>query len=212
MKTAVTRYPTINYISPLSNDEIQEGKRCLLNHLRRSHEAEAVRQQVIERTASPKKKNQTGTKFNLNLHPAATATDSAAAATSTQEQQPAAPTQEEKEEIKPRQRAAGGVWITANDFPHAFTNLIIYHNLSSFKKTEVISDMWVDQQQPYISNERDIYLKMTIDDETFNSWKTENKLEAGLTLQEALAGKSAEQEAKESWDDDKQLLPGERKK
>lgn len=72
--------------------------------------------------------------------------------------------------------------------------------------------MWVDQQQPYISNERDIYLKMTIDDETFNSWKAENKLEAGLTLQEALAGKSAEQEAKESWDDDKQLLPGERKK
>lgn len=104
-----------------------------------------MRQQVIERTASPKKKNQTGTKFNLNLHPAATANDSTAAAeTATQQQQPAAPTQEEKEELKPRTRAAGGVWITANDFPHAFTDLIIYHNLSSFKKTEVISDMWMD--------------------------------------------------------------------
>lgn len=53
---------------------------------------------------------------------------------------------------------------------------------------------------------------MTIDDETFNQWKAENKLEAGLTLQDALAGPSAEQEAKDSWDDDKQLLPGERKK
>ena len=28
IKTAVTRYPTINYVSPFTNDEIYEGKRC----------------------------------------------------------------------------------------------------------------------------------------------------------------------------------------
>jgi len=67
LKTAVTRYPTINYISPFSNDEIFEGKRCLMNHWRRNQQAEAVRQQIIERTASPKKKQTTNSKFNLNL-------------------------------------------------------------------------------------------------------------------------------------------------
>mmetsp|Transcript_25097 Transcript_25097/g.17756 ORF Transcript_25097/g.17756 Transcript_25097/m.17756 type:complete len:199 (+) Transcript_25097:1465-2061(+) len=39
IKTAVCRYPIINYISPFSNDEIQEGKRCLLNHFRRPPES-----------------------------------------------------------------------------------------------------------------------------------------------------------------------------
>jgi len=43
IKTAVTRYPTINYISPFSNDEIYEGKRCLMNHWRRNQQAEFVR-------------------------------------------------------------------------------------------------------------------------------------------------------------------------
>ena len=36
VKTAVTRYPTINYISPFSNDEIFEGKRCKMNRWRRT--------------------------------------------------------------------------------------------------------------------------------------------------------------------------------
>jgi len=44
VKTAVTRYPTINYVSPFSNDEIYEGKRCLMNHWRRNQQAELVRQ------------------------------------------------------------------------------------------------------------------------------------------------------------------------
>jgi|LauGreDrversion4_2_1035121.scaffolds.fasta_scaffold149517_2 hypothetical protein len=37
IKTAVTRYPTINYISPFSNDEIYQGKKCHLNRQRRNH-------------------------------------------------------------------------------------------------------------------------------------------------------------------------------
>jgi hypothetical protein len=48
----------------------------------------------------------------------------------------------EKEEVKPRMRANGGVWIHSSDIPHAFQHLIVYHNLSTFKKTEVYSDIW----------------------------------------------------------------------
>ena len=36
IKTAVTRYPTINYIQPFTNEEIMEGKKCLLNHMKRT--------------------------------------------------------------------------------------------------------------------------------------------------------------------------------
>jgi len=43
IKTAITRYPTINYVQPFTNDEIMEGKKCLLNHHRRTEEAEKMR-------------------------------------------------------------------------------------------------------------------------------------------------------------------------
>ena len=46
IKTAVTRYPTINAVSPFSNEEIMEGKRCLLNHYKRTPEAEANRRRL----------------------------------------------------------------------------------------------------------------------------------------------------------------------
>lgn len=75
---------------------------------------------------------------------------------------------DEKPEIKPRARVPGGVWIDSSDFPFAFTNLIIYHNLSSFKKTEVYNDIWQHHEQPYIANEKDIYLKLTLDEELFH--------------------------------------------
>jgi hypothetical protein len=68
IKTAVTRYPTINYVSPFSNDEIYEGKRCQLNHWRRTPEAEAARQALIETHTSPKKRNTSKGKFSLNIH------------------------------------------------------------------------------------------------------------------------------------------------
>lgn len=56
-------------MSPFSNEEIYEGKRCYLNGWRRTPQAELIRQGVIERTASPKKKlNMSTTKLSINLH------------------------------------------------------------------------------------------------------------------------------------------------
>lgn len=118
----------------------------------------------------------------------------------------------EKPEVKPRQRAMGGVWISSSDFPHAFQHLIVYHNLNSYKKTETYHDIWQDQQQPYCANEKDIYVKLTVDEELFNQFKADNRLENGLTLAEALAPPTQEQINKESWDEGKNMLPGERAK
>ena len=143
IKTAVTRYPTINYISPFSNDEIYEGKRCKMNHWRRTQEAEMLRQAVIERTASPKKRQTATSKFNLSLHNTQTAGQDDINAGSPQKPQVDPPGfKPDVEELKPRHRCMGGVWIASSDFPSAFQHLIVYHNLSSFKKTEVLSDIW----------------------------------------------------------------------
>lgn len=164
---------------------------------------------MIERTASPKKtKNGTSSKFNLSLHQTGMGQEADAAVANS------GIDFTQKEEIKPRPRALGGVWISSSDVPHAFQNLIIYHNLSSFKKTEVHHDIWQDQNQPFVANEKDIYLKLTVDDELFNQYKAENKIDAALTLAEAMAPPTEQQLAKESWDDGKAdgLLPGERKK
>ena len=38
--------------------------------------------------------------------------------------------EKKQEELKPRQRAMGGVWIESSDFPHAFEHVIVYHNLN----------------------------------------------------------------------------------
>jgi hypothetical protein len=35
-------------------------------------------------------------------------------------------------EVKPRQRALGGVWLNAEDFPFSFQHAIVYHNLKAF--------------------------------------------------------------------------------
>ena len=40
IKTSVGKYPTMNYMSLFSNDEIYEGKKCLLNRMRRMPEPE----------------------------------------------------------------------------------------------------------------------------------------------------------------------------
>lgn len=32
----------------------------------------------------------------------------------------------------PKSRAAGGIWLTQSDFPHAFQNIIIYHNIKKY--------------------------------------------------------------------------------
>lgn len=108
-------------------------------------------------------------------------------------------------------RANGGVWIHSSDIPHAFQHLIVYHNLSTFKKTEVYSDIWQVQDQPYIANEKDIYIKMTVDEELFSQYKSEHKIAATQTYDKVFGVQTDQQISKESWSEDG-LLPGERKK
>ena len=112
--------------------------------------------------------------------------------------------EEGKSELQqPRRRAPGGVWIAAQDFPHSFEHLIVYHNMNRFQHTEIYSDVWTDAAQPFLSNEKDVYLKLELDDEAFDKYKEENGLDAACTLADVTKEPDGE-EAKGA-----ETLPGE---
>ena len=97
-----------------------------------------------------------------------------------------------KDELQvPKKRAPGGVWIQADDFPCAFEHLIVYHNMTKFQHTEVYNDVWTDAAVPYISNEKDIYLKLELDDETFDKYKEDNNLDPATTLADVVKGQES---------------------
>lgn len=87
-----------------------------------------------------------------------------------------------KEELKPRQRAMGGVWIQNSDFPHAFQHVIVFHNMNRFENTETYEDAWLDGSQPFIANEKDIFIKLELDEEAFRKYKEDNNLDPEMTL------------------------------
>ena len=67
--------------------------------------------------------------------------------------------------MEPKTRAAGGVWLLASDFPHSFQHLIVYHNINKYSNIQTFSDKWLDATQPYISNEKDVVIKLELDEE-----------------------------------------------
>ena len=99
----------------------------------------------------------------------------------------------------PRQRAVGGVWIAANDFPYSFEHMIVYHNMNRFGHTETYNDVWADGQAPYIANEKDVYLKLELDDEVFDKYKEDNGLDPATTLVD-LTKEECDEEEKEGPD------------
>lgn len=126
IKTAVTRYPTINYVSPFTNEEIMEGKRCLLNHYKCTPESEAAIKRLQINASSPSKRRkgkqvdaQKEEEQALTLRNQLLEVDAELA-------------QRTENELKPRQRVMGGVWLNTSDFPHSFQHVIVYHNLKSF--------------------------------------------------------------------------------
>ena len=152
IKTSCGRYPVMNYISQFTAEEIHEAKKCLLNQLRRPVGY------VGSPLASPEKKRGRTGGFSLNIH----ATNEA---DKKEEQQPPVNEEEKKELVEPKTRAPGGVWVAASDIPFSFQNFIIYHNVSKMAHVTNFADKWTDASQPYIPNEKDVIIKLELDEE-----------------------------------------------
>jgi hypothetical protein len=91
--------------------------------------------------------------------------------------------EEMKEEIQPKSRAAGGIWLHSTDFPHSFTDVIVYHNMSKYENRILHTDVWADTENPYTPDNNDVYLKVELDEEAFNKYKEEKSLDPEMTLE-----------------------------
>jgi hypothetical protein len=111
--------------------------------------------------ASPSKHRKGG--FSLNVH----ATDEPV------KEEPVVQEEEKKDLIEPKTRAPGGVWVASSDIPYSFQNLIVYHNVTKMTHVQNFTDKWVDATQPYISNEKDVIIKLELDEDALKTHMTE---------------------------------------
>ena len=56
--------------------------------------------------------------------------------------------------------------------------------MNKFENKEIYQDAWLDGTQPYVPNEKDIYLKLELDQEAFAKYKQENGLHPDMTLKD----------------------------
>jgi len=211
VKTAVGRFPTINYVSPFSQEEIMAGKRCLQNHFKRPPEVEqAMRVQFEAATATKTRRGKAFAISVSNLSPTRVEEEvnqlnqpsmSALEGQGSQDAQE----EEMKEEVTPKSRAAGGVWLHSNDFPHSFTNVIVYHNMSKYQNRILHTDVWSNVEEPYTADEKDTYLKLELDDEAFAKYKEDQGLDPELPLEEMHRIQSLEK----NLEDMPNVFPGE---
>lgn len=60
----------------------------------------------------------------------------------------------------------------------------MFHNINRFENKEVHEDAWLDGTQPFINNEKGVYIKLELDEEAFRKYKEENHISPATTLAE----------------------------
>ena len=75
--------------------------------------------------------------------------------------------------IEPKTRSSGGVWVHSTDIPHSFQNFIVYHNITKFNHSTNFADRWTDAAQPFILNEKDMIIKLELDEEALKNHMSE---------------------------------------
>ena len=128
VKTAVTNIPVLNIACPFLNSEIQEAKIRMLN------KDFFVNKELMELEKLMEKED-------IELFDPQ---DSGIMEESKEEE-----VQEIPELVQPFDRLAGGVWLSAEDFPCAFKNLSLYHETAFFPYKLVLDDLLKDTTKPY---------------------------------------------------------------
>ena len=138
IKTSIGKHPVINYLSTFTNDEIMEGKKHLLNHWRRDPSKPVS---LPYRSPSPGKRGPgEAAKFRIDVNDALThdeKQDAVGPSDASMKTPAKAAKVDPKDALLPKTRGAGGLWLTQSDFPHAFQNIIVYHNLKKYSHNEL---------------------------------------------------------------------------
>lgn len=85
--------------------------------------------------------------------------------------------------LVPKTRAAGGIWLNQGDVPHAFQYVIVYHNIKKYQHTYLHQDIWSNAAEPYISNEKEVYIKLELDPEAVEKVQQEEKNNKNIGVQ-----------------------------
>lgn len=112
IKTSIGKHPVINYLSTFTNDEIMEGKKHLINRWRRDPSKPVVQPWL----KSPSPKKGTASKFKIDINDASIDEPSMEASMKNKSFKAV----DTSNASLPKSRAAGGIWLTQSDFPHAF--------------------------------------------------------------------------------------------
>ena len=186
IKTSIGKHPVINYLSTFTNDEITEGKKHLINRWRRDPSKPVV---LPYRSPSPGKRGGgESAKFKIDVNSASNHDDA---------QDGAGPADAMKTPAKgigggvvdtsnaliPKPRAPGGIWLNQGDFPHAFQNVIVYHNIKKYTHNEVSHDIWENPEEPYISNESEVYIKLELDEQAVEKVKQDEITNKNIGIQ-----------------------------
>lgn len=95
----------------------------------------------------------------------------------------------------PKPRAAGGIWLNQSDFPHAFQSVIVYHNIKKYTHNEVYHDIWENTEEPYISNESEVYIKLELDEQAVEKVKQDEITSKNIGIQNlGLSAESSEEQ------------------
>lgn len=180
LKTSIANTPIINVHSQFSMQEITLAKKCKLNNWNRPPPQLDPNHHLYdspETTAHPKKAGMTG--FSISPEKIATIQEEPnetesptkerdikkAAQIAVEPIQEGEGDEEQAQDLgpvfEPKTRASGGNWILADDFPHVFQFLMLFHNPKKFETNIIHSDRWTDKSKPYRMNEEDIYIKIS---------------------------------------------------
>lgn len=60
--------------------------------------------------------------------------------------------------------------------------------MKSFQHNELYTEFWTNPHQTFTANEKDIYIKFDLNEDSFNKWREAHKLDPTLTLKDIIAG------------------------
>lgn len=182
IKTSIGKHPVINYLSTFTNDEIIEGKKHLINRWRRDPSKPMT---MPTRSPSPGKRGHGASgSFKIDVtETQAQPKEPVAEADAMKTPSKGAQVIDTGNALIPKTRAAGGIWLTQSDFPSAFQNVIIYHNPKKYTHTELHQDIWETAAEPWINNEKEVYIKLELDEEAIERVKQEEITNKNIGIQ-----------------------------
>jgi heat shock protein HspQ len=82
--------------------------------------------------------------------------------------------------------------------------VIIYHNIKKYTHQEVYHDIWENTEEPYISNESEVYIKLELDAEAVEKVKQDEITNKNIGIQNNGLASDSSQEQLDGGEENKE--------